>query len=39
MITERRDPNALYPSLFVAVVTVIKGPNKTHYTRLEEKRN
>jgi len=34
MITEMRDSNAIYPSLFVAVVTVVKGHNKTHYTIL-----
>ena len=32
MITEMEDPNAIYPSLFAAVVTIIKG-HKTHSTR------
>ena len=34
MITEMRDPYAIYPSLFIAVVTVTKGHNKKYYTRL-----
>ena len=34
MITEMADPNAIYPSLFAAVVTVSKGHNKMHSTRL-----
>lgn len=38
MITEMRDPNAIYLSLFVAVVTVPKGHNKAHYTRLGRKK-
>lgn len=38
MITEMRDPNAIYTSLVVAVVTVIKGHNKTHYTTLGWKK-